>query len=231
MNRLNCTNHILFLQQVRFGEHVQKLCVNKMAVRNTLFKKSKNNPKATVRNALRLVARGVLYRMATMFLYSNEEEINKAMTTNANGIHSDAIKSYRKKMSQILRILYPHGQETTRKQLLQMELWMGHDLLAQTIVLNSRAAATQPENIFSRNIPEMQWDDYVKKEKRDKRRTPLLEAKYKTYPLPSERKQKPLPQTRIAEVQRDSENSDADYGDDEISKLIGISKLRCVHDF
>ena len=231
MNRLNCTNHFLFLQRVRFDEHIHKFCINKMAVRNTLFKKSKNNPKATVRNALRLVARGVLYRMATMFLHSNEEEINKAMTTNRNGIHKDAIKSYQRKMSQILRILYPHGQDTTRKQLLQMELWMGHDLLSQTIVLNSRVAATVPENIFSRNIPEMQWDDYVKKEERAKRRTPLLEAKYKTYALPSERKQEPQPQTKIAEVQRDSENSDADYGDDEISKLIGISRLRCVHDF
>jgi hypothetical protein len=172
-----------------------------------------------------------------LFLYSNRLEIYEAMRINKDDIDRSVIEGYKKKMKEILKRLYPANHDSTRKQFEQMERYVAHDLLTETIILNSRGKGEKTEKrIFSKEIPRMQWHGFIEREARNGRRQPDRDAEYKTYAKATKRKQRvtkqpPPPIDKRKKPPRKSKPEDiADHEDPEVQsgKLIGNSKMLCI---
>jgi hypothetical protein len=161
-----------------------------------------------------------------MLLHSNQNEIESAMAINKTDVDEDLMKTYKKKMNDILRHLYPSAaHDTTRKRLMQMELWTGHEVIADSIFLNSRSISEVKEDrVFSNDIPIMQWDRFVETEKKRDGSKPSLDAIFRHYSTPSKRKARakkappPPEQTGISEIEKVAKVPDIDNAHVEESK-------------
>ncbi len=160
------------------------------------------------------------------------------MRINKDDIDRSVIEGYKKKMKEILKRLYPANHDSTRKQFEQMERYVAHDLLTETIILNSRGKgkAENEKRIFSKDIPRMQWHGFIEREARNGRRQPDRDAEYKTYAKATKRKQRvtkqpPPPIDKRKKPTRKSkpeEIADHDEPDLQSGKLIGNSKMLCI---
>ena len=208
---------------------------------NEVFKKNKQNPKTIVMKSLRLVAREVLFRVSMGFLYANQKEIRDSLTKNVNNFETDLVRESREKMEYLLKGMFPVAKKDKglHHQFAQLERWLGHDLLTETIFMNSRAR-TSTELIFSAGIPRLQWLEYVNKQVDLGHELPEFEATFTTY-LPSKRL-KSTPEVSIdpefVSQSKRSKRATHDLNDTEVTteevpemstgKLFGKSEFRCV---
>jgi hypothetical protein len=110
---------------------------------------------------LRLVASEVMFRLSMMLLKTNKSLIFLKMDQNKD-LSPETVKRHRDKMESLLSQMYPKSSSkyTDKQSFQKFERIVGHDLFVKAIMTISKAKTR-----FAKDIPEVQWDKFVRDEK------------------------------------------------------------------
>jgi hypothetical protein len=110
---------------------------------------------------LRLVASEVMFRLSMMLLKTNKSLIFLKMDQNKD-LSTETVKRHRDQMESLLSQMYPKSSSkyTDKQSFQKFERIVGHDLFVKAIMTISKAKTR-----FAKDIPEVQWDKFVKDEK------------------------------------------------------------------
>jgi hypothetical protein len=104
-----------------------------------------------------------------MFLKTNETKILKQMKQNPNNISKPLQKIQKTKMTDLLKQMIPNVPRE-QAQFLNLEKWVGHDLLVTSIMTLSKV--TRENKVFATVIPPLQWKAFEDKQRRMNRQLP-----------------------------------------------------------